>query len=79
MLSVKYPCYFGIDTPTRKELIGARMSVEEIRKAIGADSLHFLSIEGLKRSVGLDLICTGCFDGNYPLEKIKERVYNYEI
>lgn len=68
---VKYSCYFGIDTPTKKELIGARMSVEEIRKAIGADSLHFLSIEGLKKNIGLESICTGCFDGNYPLEVSK--------
>jgi amidophosphoribosyltransferase len=76
---VKFPCYFGIDTPSRKELIGAKMSVEEIRRAIGADSLYFLSIEGLKKSLGLDSICTGCFDGDYPLEKIKKRVYNYEV
>jgi amidophosphoribosyltransferase len=70
---VKYSCYFGIDTPTKKELIATRMSVEEICKLIGADSLQFLSIEGLIKSVGLKSICTGCFDGNYPMYVPKER------
>jgi amidophosphoribosyltransferase len=65
---VKYSCYFGIDTPTKKELVAATMSVEEIKDLIGADSLSFLSIEGLKESVGLNTACTGCFDGKYPME-----------
>ncbi|AIS51768.1 amidophosphoribosyltransferase PurF [Thermoanaerobacter kivui] len=69
---VKYSCYFGIDTPTKKELIGARMTVEEMCRLIGADSLQFLSIEGLKKSVGLDSICAGCFDGVYPMYVPKE-------
>ncbi|MDI3500870.1 MAG: amidophosphoribosyltransferase [Thermoanaerobacter sp.] len=69
---VKYSCYFGIDTPTKKELIAARMSVDKICKVIGADSLQFLSIEGLIKSVGLKSICTGCFDGDYPMYVPKE-------
>jgi amidophosphoribosyltransferase len=69
---VKYSCYFGIDTPTKKELIAARMSVDKICKVIGADSLQFLSIEGLIKSVGLKFICTGCFDGDYPMYVPKE-------
>jgi amidophosphoribosyltransferase len=69
---VKYSCYFGIDTPTKKELIGARMSVDKICKVIGADSLQFLSIEGLIKSVGFKSICTGCFDGDYPMYVPKE-------
>ena len=46
------PCYYGIDTPDRKELIAAMNSIEEIRKAINADSLHFLTKEGLLDSIG---------------------------
>ncbi|BCD68653.1 amidophosphoribosyltransferase [Nitratiruptor sp. YY09-18] len=62
------PCYYGVDTPTKEELISSRMSVEEIKKYIGADSLAYLSIDGLLRSVGNDLsYCMACFDGNYPI------------
>ncbi|RKD23655.1 amidophosphoribosyltransferase [Caminicella sporogenes DSM 14501] len=67
---VKYSCYFGIDTPTRKQLIGATHSVEEIRKAIGADSLGYLSVEGLLKSINMtsEKLCTACFSGNYPMK-----------
>lgn len=67
---VKYSCYFGIDTPTRKQLIGATHSVEEIREAIGADSLAYLSIPGLVKSINMkdERLCTACFSGNYPME-----------
>lgn len=51
---VAYPCYYGIDTPSRQQLIGARMSVEDIANKIGVDSLGYLSIEGLKESIGLE-------------------------
>ena len=62
------PCYYGVDTPTKEELISARMSLEETRKYIGADTLAYLSIDGLVRSVGNDLsYCMACFDGNYPI------------
>jgi amidophosphoribosyltransferase len=70
----KNPCYYGIDTPDRKELIAAMKSVEEIRKAINADSLHFLSEEGLLNSIGQGSAgkesgyCTACFSNNYPTE-----------
>lgn len=66
------PCFYGIDTPTRKELIAASKSVEEIRRAINADSLHFLSKEGLLESIGRPRgelnggMCTACFDNDYP-------------
>lgn len=67
-----HPCYYGIDTSVRKELIAAQMSVEEIRKFIGADGLHYLSLEGLLGVFGRDALqcsfCTACFDGNYPIE-----------
>lgn len=63
---IKYPCYMGIDIPTRHELIAAWKSVEEIRKSIGADSLHYLSVEGLKRAVGINELCIACLTGEYP-------------
>ena len=62
------PCFYGIDTPTRKELIAANRSIEEIREFIGADSLAYLSFAGLKSSVEADAphYCTACFTGKYP-------------
>lgn len=65
---VKHPCYFGIDTAYRKDLIGAQMEVDKIREEIGADSLAFLSIEGLLISLGKKQgFCLGCFNGVYPV------------
>lgn len=65
---VKYPCYFGIDTPRRMDLIGSKLSLEEIRDEIGADSLGYLSIEGLLSSLDEKKgFCLGCFNGVYPL------------
>jgi len=67
---IKYPCFYGIDMAMQKELIAANMTVEEIRQYIGADSLGYLSIQGLVRAIGLkrDKFCLACFDGKYPLE-----------
>ena len=67
---VKFPCFFGIDTPSRKQLVASSHSVEEIRKMIGADSLGYLSLEGLLATpVGVKCgLCTACFCGNYPME-----------
>lgn len=63
------PCFYGIDTPTRNELIAFTHKVEEIRKYITADSLHYLSIEGLRSCVpNADDFCYACFDGKYPIE-----------
>jgi amidophosphoribosyltransferase len=66
---IKYPCFFGVDMATRKELIASHKSVEEIRQFIGADTLGYLSLEGLLKSVNLpaDSFCTACFTGNYPI------------
>jgi amidophosphoribosyltransferase len=65
---VKYPCYFGIDTPYRKELIGAQQDIESIKDEIGADSLAYLSIEGLLTALGgKNKFCLGCFNGVYPV------------
>ncbi|MEJ5172362.1 MAG: amidophosphoribosyltransferase [Hydrogenothermaceae bacterium] len=62
------PCYYGIDTPTKEELLAANLSIEEIRKFIGADSLNYLSLEGMieaaDRTKGY---CTACFTGEYPV------------
>lgn len=66
--SVKYPCYFGIDTPYRSELIAANNSVEAIRDIIGADYLGYLSEEGVYKSCeGKEGFCMGCFNGVYPV------------
>ena len=64
------PCYYGIDTSVRKELISATKSLEEIRDFIGADSLHFISIEGLRTCVPVlnpDHMCYACFNNRYPV------------
>lgn len=66
--SVKYPCYFGINTPYRSELIAANHTVEEIRDMIGADYLGYLSEEGVYRSCDdREGFCMGCFNGVYPV------------
>jgi len=71
---VKYSCFFGIDTPEQKKLVGAQFTVEEIRGMIGADSLGYISVEGLYESIGMspDSLCKACFDGNYPMEVPKK-------
>jgi amidophosphoribosyltransferase len=65
-----YPCYMGVDTGRRSELIAATHTGDEIRQAIGADSLGYLSQEGLLAAVGGDgsRFCTACFDGRYPID-----------
>ncbi|CAN5640922.1 amidophosphoribosyltransferase [soil metagenome] len=63
---IRYPCYYGIDTAARKELVAAESSVEEIRKLIGVDSLYYISEAGLARSIRLATTCLACFTGDYP-------------
>ncbi len=64
-----WPCYYGIDTPTRRELIASSHSVEEIRRYIGADSLAYLSLKGLLLAVGKDNgYCAACWTGRYPVD-----------
>ena len=63
------PCYYGVDTPSKKQLIAANKSVEEIREYIGADSLAYLSLDGLRKAAGEGdekLYCTACYTGKYP-------------
>jgi amidophosphoribosyltransferase len=64
------PCFFGVDMATRWELIAANKSVEEIREHIGADSLGYLSLDGLQRAIGQgpNTLCNACFTGRYPIE-----------
>lgn len=63
---VRFPCYYGIDLPTRQELIGARMSVEAIRKHLDVDSLGYLSLEGMHAAVqAAGPFCDACFSGDY--------------
>ncbi|MCS7265734.1 MAG: amidophosphoribosyltransferase [Armatimonadetes bacterium] len=65
----RFPCFYGIDTAARNELIAAQLDVEEIRRYIGADSLGYLSMEGLFEAVGGTPVkfCSACFDGRYPI------------
>ena len=71
---VKFPDFYGIDTPKQSDLIASTKSVEEIQKYLGATSLHYLSYEGMIRATGIpeDQFCTSCFTGMYPID-IKER------
>ncbi|MBI3625970.1 MAG: amidophosphoribosyltransferase, partial [Candidatus Rokubacteria bacterium] len=64
---IHWPCYYGIDTPTRKELIASSHDVEEIRRYLGADSLGYLSLDGMLKSTGSDPshFCHACFTGDY--------------
>ena len=77
--ALAYPCFYGIDIQTRRELIAANHSVEETRQIIGADSLTYLSIDGLIDSIGLETnapnggLCVAYFDGEYPTP-----IYDYE-
>lgn len=67
---ILWPCYYGIDISDRKELIAAKLPLEEIRKFIGADGLYYLSLEGLLKIFGgpAGFFCTACFNGDYPIE-----------
>jgi amidophosphoribosyltransferase len=67
------PCYYGIDTPTKRELIGSTKSVEEIRKFIGADTLGYLSLESLMKAVEDNgRFCSACFTDVYPTDIVRE-------
>lgn len=68
----RYPCYYGIDFPTREELIASSHSTEEIARFIGLDSLGYLSAEAMMRAMPLspDRFCLSCFDGRYPVAEV---------
>lgn len=67
---MKWPCFYGIDFPTRDELIATGMSVDEICRSIGADSLGYISLDGLITATGIEKpsLCRACFDGQYPID-----------
>ena len=77
--ALAYPCFYGIDIQTRQELIAANHTVEETRQIIGADSMTYLSIDGLIESIGIETdapnggLCVAYFDGDYPTP-----LYDYE-
>jgi amidophosphoribosyltransferase len=74
------PCFYGIDTPTRRELIASTHLLEEIRKYVTAESLSYLSIEGLKKIVpNPHNYCTACFDCHYPISFPGERLKQMEF
>jgi len=66
---IQYPCFLGVDMATRQELIASHKTVEEIRDFIGADSLGYLSVDGLLKAVDLprETFCMACFVGDYPM------------
>lgn len=66
---IKYPCFYGLDFPTREELIANKMSVPQIKEFLEVNSLEYLSIDGLLSSVscGQENFCTACFSGDYPV------------
>jgi amidophosphoribosyltransferase len=70
------PCYYGVDTPTKEELIASNNSPEEIRKYLGADSLGYLSLNGLREAVTdtEGKFCTSCYTGVYPTDLVQLEV-----
>jgi len=74
------PCYYGVDTPTKEELIASQHSVEEIRQFLGADSLGYLSLAGLRQAVDDSAeterrsFCTSCYTGSYPTDLVQMEV-----
>jgi len=66
---IRYPCFFGVDMASYRELIAAQKTIPEIKELIGADSLGYLSIEGLIKAVALpkEIFCLACFNGDYPI------------
>ena len=81
---IKHPCFYGIDTSSKEELIAGSNSVEEIRELIGADSLTFLSVEGTVEAIGRPFEgeyrgqCMACFTGQYPTEIYTNTQESYE-
>lgn len=64
--AITHPCLYGVDTSTFDELVSSRLSVDELKGKINADSLHFLTMDGMKKAFGRDELCLACFSGKYP-------------
>ncbi|MEA1963849.1 MAG: amidophosphoribosyltransferase, partial [Candidatus Aerophobetes bacterium] len=76
---IKFPCFFGIDTPVQRELIASSHTVDEIKEELGANSLGYLSLKGLLSCVeNKENYCTACFTGDYPLEVYPQTKYIFE-
>jgi amidophosphoribosyltransferase len=67
---IRAPCYYGVDMPTYKELIANKKSVDEIREYLNADSLNYVSMDGLKKAIGHP-VCTGCLNEEYHTEYVR--------
>ncbi len=69
------PCFYGVDTPRRTELIAATHTIDEVRRYLGADTLAYLSLEGMLASMGTQRgdYCTSCYTGHYPVAFPVER------
>jgi amidophosphoribosyltransferase len=65
---IRYPCFMGMDFPTRRELIAHGRTIDGVREILGADSLIYLTVDELLWSIGVDEVCTACFTGNYPFD-----------
>lgn len=79
---IRFPDFYGMDTPNQDELIASNKTIEEVRKFLGATSLHYLSLDGLIRSVGLpkEHLSTSCFTGIYPIDlKERQNEINYDV
>ncbi len=79
---VRFPDFYGINTPDQKDLIAAGKNIKQIEKELGVDSLQYLSYPGLLKAVGLpeDSLCTSCFTGNYPVDIGEKRLeISYDI
>jgi len=79
---IRFPCYYGIDFPTDEELIASGHTLEEIKKILDVDGIIYQKLEGLKRSIGLEDLCTACLTGVYPTPfaaEIRLRVLNGEL
>jgi amidophosphoribosyltransferase len=78
---IKHPCHYGIDMSTREEMIAHGRSVEEVAAELGADSLHYLSLEGVYEAVGVGRAthCDACFSGEYPLAGTEEANGKYAL
>ncbi|MEV5411402.1 amidophosphoribosyltransferase [Thermopolyspora sp. NPDC052614] len=78
---VAWPCFYGIDFATRAELIAGNLSVEEIRQSLGADTLGYISLDGLTKATTIprERLCMACFDGSYPIPVDEGSVGKYVL
>ena len=78
---IKWPCFYGIDMPDQNELIGSRLEPDAIREHVGADSLAYLSLEGMVTATEIpaDQFCTACFSSRYPVEIPREELRSKQV